>query len=448
MLVERAASPRLFRALLLAGLILRAAGLPLRGTDDMNVWKLWTHEASTSLSTMYGVGGDPPERAVLVWGRRSGTVEYPPFALYALGAVGHVYRAVDPYYTDGVWLTVAVKLAILLGDAGVCVALWALMRRSSETVARTAVLFYWLNPAAILDGAVLGYLDPWLGALTLASLVALDRGRYVWAGVALALTALTKLQIALILPAVALVLFHSAPRDRLLGASAKAALGALVTTAVVLAPFIRIGALPNLLQGAGRAFHHDMLSAEALNVWWIVTWILRSAWTTPVRILGISRMIDLGYPNPRLIGTALGGGAMLWAFWRARHGPLPIVLAAGACAIHAYTLFSVQVHENHFYLALPLMAAAGAALPAMRAPYALASALCLLNLLLFQGLGHDFGLPPRMITIVDVTVLLSFVNLGAFVWHARRFARVASDEAARPAAVDRDRHAAHVRRGG
>ena len=55
MLVERAASPRLFRALLLAGLILRAAGLPLRGTDDMNVWKLWTHEASTSLSTMYGV---------------------------------------------------------------------------------------------------------------------------------------------------------------------------------------------------------------------------------------------------------------------------------------------------------------------------------------------------------------------------------------------------------
>ena len=38
------------------------------------------------------------------------------------------------------------------------------MRRYSVSAARAAVLFYWLNPAAILDGAVLGYLDPWLGA--------------------------------------------------------------------------------------------------------------------------------------------------------------------------------------------------------------------------------------------------------------------------------------------
>jgi hypothetical protein len=434
--VERAASPRVFRLLLLAGLILRAAGLPLRGTDDVDVWKLWTHEASTEISTMYGVGGDPPERAVLVWGRRSGTVEYPPAALFALGAVGHVYRAFDPYYTDNVWLTVAVKLSILLGDIGVCAALWALMRRHSETVARTSVLFYWLNPAVMLDGAVLGYLDPWLGALTMATLLAIDRERFLLAGVALALTALTKLQIVLILPAVALLLLQRAPRERWWRAGLAVAAGAAATTAIVLAPFARIGAIPNLVQGAGRAFHHDMLSAEALNVWWIVTWILRSAWTTPVRILGISRMIALGYPNPRLIGTALGGGVMLWAFWRGRRGPLPVLLAAGACAIHAYTLLSVQVHENHFYLALPLMAAAGAALPSLRAPYVLASAICLLNMLLFQGFGRDFGLPPRMITIVDVTVLLSFVNIGAFVWHARRFAHAASAQISRaPAAA-------------
>ena len=191
-----------------------------------------------------------------------------------------------------------------------------------------------------------------------------------------------------------------------------------------------------------------MLSAEAVNVWWIVTWILRSAWTEPVRILGISRMVALGYPNPRPIATALGGGLMLWIVWRARRGPLPVVLAAGACAIHAYTLLSVQVHENHFYLALPLMAAAGAVLPILRAPYLLASAICLLNLFLFQGFGHDFAMPPRMFTIVDATVLLSFVNVGAFVWHARRFARAASDEAARPAAVHLDGDAAHVRGGG
>lgn len=446
------ASPRVFAVLLLAGLILRAAGLPLRGTVDMDVWKLWSYAGSTNVSTMYGVGGDPPERAVLTWGHRRGTVEYPPATLFALSVVGRAYRAIDPSYTDGVGLTVAIKLSILLGDVALGLALWGLMRRYCAAAARVAVLFYWLNPAAILDGAVLGYLDPWLGALTMVSLLALDRGAFAWCGAALALTVLTKLQIVLILPAIGLVFLQRAGR----GGWWKAALAASFTAAVVVAPFVRIGALANLLQGAGRAFHHDMLSAEATNLWWIVTWLLRAsyavkdlgawaAWTMPVRILGISRAVALGYPNPRMIGTALAGSVMLWAFWRARRAPLPVLLAAGACAIHGYTLLSVQVHENHFYLALPLIAAAGAVLPRMRAPYVLASAVCLLNLLLFQGLGRDFMVPPRGATIIDATVLLSFVNIGAFIWHARRFAGVCvSEQAARPAAVDLDRDPGYV----
>jgi hypothetical protein len=214
-----------------------------------------------------------------------------------------------------------------------------------------------------------------------------------------------------------------------------ASLAAGATAAVVLAPFARIGALPNLIQGAGRAFHHDMLSAESTNLWWIVTWLLRAsyavhdmgawaAWTMPVRILGISRAVELGYPNARVIGNPLAGSLMLWAFWRARRAPLPILLAAGAFAVHAYTVLSVQVHENHFYLALPLMAAAGAVLPRLRAPYVLASAVCLLNLFLFQGIGRDFPVQTRGLTIVDATVLVSFVNVGALIWHLRRFARV------------------------
>lgn len=426
MLVDRATSPRAFRFLLLAGLILRAIALPLRGTDDMDVWKLWTHAGATAVTTMYGVGGSPPERAVLVWGRRSGTVEYPPATLYALALVGYAYRAFDPYYGDNVWLTVAVKLSILMGDIGLCLALWSLMRRTSVAAARNAVLFYWLNPAAVLDGAFLGYLDPWLGALTMAAVLALDRGAFAICGAALALTALTKLQILLILPVIALALLQRGGREAWRGATT-ATLAAAATTAAIVFPFARIGALPNLIQGAGRAFHHDMLSAEAVNVWWVVTWYLRSAWTEPVRILGISRAVALGYPNPRLIGTALGGGMMLWAFWRARRAPLPVLLASGACAMHAYTVLSVQVHENHLYLALPLMAAAGSVLPRMRGPYVLASVVCFLNLFLFQGLGKDFLLPPRMFTIVDATVLLSFVNIGALAWHVRRFASVARD---------------------
>jgi hypothetical protein len=434
--------PLTFRALLLAGLILRCAALPIRGTVDMDVWKLWTYAGSINVTTMYGVGGNPPERAVLAWEHRRGTVEYPPATLYALAVVGHVYRAIDPSYTDGVGLNVAVKLAILLGDVVLVLALWHLMRRYSVAVARTAVLFYWLNPAAILDGAVLGYLDPWLGALTILAVLALDRGAFAWCGAALALTALTKLQIILILPAIGLALIHRTGRDWW-KATLAAAAAAGATAAVVLAPFIRIGALPNLLQGAGRAFHHDMLSAEATNVWWIITWLLRAsyavkdlgvwgAWTIRVRILGMSRVMELGYPNARIIGTVLASCLMAWAFWRVRRAPLPMVLAGGAFAIHAYTMLSVQVHENHFYLALPLIAVAGAVLPRMHGPYVLASTVCLLNLFLMQGIGRDFPLPPRGITFVDATVLVSFLNVGAFIWHARRFAEVSQTPRVQP----------------
>jgi hypothetical protein len=438
---------RRFQFLLLAGLILRLAGLTLRGTDDMDVWKLWTHAGSISVSTMYGVGGNPPERAVLTWGNRRGTVEYPPATLLALAVVGRVYRAYDPVYTDGVGVTVAVKLSILLGDMALALALWWLMRRVSESAARTAVLFYWLNPAVMLDGGILGYLDPWLGALTMASLVAIDAGAYALCGVGLALTALTKLQIILIMPAVAIALLHRAG-PRWPRAASLAILGATAATVVVIAPFVRAGAFWNMVQGAGRAFHHDMLSGEAANLWWIVTWVLRGM-ETPVHILGISRAEAIGVPNPRLIGTALGLTMMSWAFWSARRGSLPLVLASAACAMHAYTVLSVQVHENHLYLALPLMAAAGAVLPRLRGPYALASAVCLLNLFLFQGFGHDVRPPSRTFTIVDPTVLLSFVNIGALAWHARRFAEVCGlQQSARPAAVDLDGDAAHVGRRG
>ena len=57
MLDGRAITPRFFRILLFAGLVLRAGGLPLRGTDDFNVWKLWTHAGSKSVTTMYDAGG-------------------------------------------------------------------------------------------------------------------------------------------------------------------------------------------------------------------------------------------------------------------------------------------------------------------------------------------------------------------------------------------------------
>jgi hypothetical protein len=300
-----------------------------------------------------------------------------------------------------------------------------------------------------MDGAVLGYLDPWAGALVMGAFVTAGAAAPAAGGAILTLAVMTKAQNILIAPFVSALLLTRRRADRL-KAGLLAATTGVAAIVLLLAPYARIGALPNVRQGVGSLLRHDMLSGTAANAWWIVTWLLRAsyaaqdlgaraAWTMTVRILPISRVVELGYPNPRPIAAVMAGSVIAWAFWRSRGGSLTIVLAAGALAVHAYFVLAVQVHENHLYLALPLMAGAAATLPRLRAPFYLVSAVFALNLFLFYGFGRGFALPPRTFTIVDATVLLSAVNVGALVWHARRY----SEEAAHPAAVDGDRDARH-----
>lgn len=423
-----------FRRLLLAGLLLRAAALPLLGTEDMRVWQTWSYGATEGMLTMYGVGGSPPERGIVSWGDIHTTVDYPPATLVGLAVIGHTYRLADPSFAQSRWLIAAIKLSILLMDLIACALLWHLVRRiAGDGPARMAALFYWLNPAVILDGAVLGYLDPWMAVPVLAALVAARAGAAAWCGAALAAALLLKLQAVFAVPVGALLLWHASARPLRASAVAAASLGGVV--ALGLLPFAIHGALPNLAQGVGSVLRHDMLSGTAANVWWIITWALRvwyaipdigawDSWTMTVRILGVARFMELGYPNPRPIGAGLVIAAAGWAFYRAhrvvRGGASPsLLLAAGAFAIHVYFMLAVQVHENHLYLALPLLAAASAADVRYRRAAAAISAVITLNMLLFYGIGRDLPPLPRSATLVDASVLLSFVHVIVFAWHAR-----------------------------
>ena len=432
---------RTFRILLLAGLLLRAAALPLWGTEDMRVWQTWSHAATNGVLTMYGVGGSPPERGVVSWGEIHTTVDYPPATLYGLAVIGHAYRLVDPGYEDSRRLIAAIKLSILLMDVIACALLCHLVRGIAGTEAgRTAALFYWLNPAAILDGAVLGYLDPWLAAPVLAALVAARAGAGVWCGAAFALACMLKLQALFVLPAGTLLLWHMSAHPVRAVAAATASGTAVVALALV--PFAIQGALANVVQGVGALLRQDMLSGTAANLWWIVTWALRvqyaipdigawASWTMTTRILGVRRFTELGYPNPRPIGAALVIAASGWGLHRAhramRHGAsLMVLLGAGAFVIHAYFMLAVQVHENHLYLALPLLAGAAAIDARYRAVAVSISAVMTVNLLLFYGIGRDLPPPPRTLTVIDTSVLLAFVHVVVFVWHADVLHRVTS----------------------
>lgn len=400
----------------------------------MQVWKTWSYGAITAgVTTLYGVGGHPVERGIVRWGPRYTTVDYPPIALYELAVAGALYRTVSPEFADTKWLNAAMKLPALAAELALALALWWFVSRSDgEAAGQFATLAFWANPAMILAGPVLGYLDPLMALPAVAAILTAAAGRPVLAGALLAVACLTKAQAVFITPVVALAVWNASPHHPIARAGSAAA-SAVAVAAAALSPYVAVGAWRNLVQGVGSLLRHDMLSGDAANVWWLVTYVLRAvyavgdlgrwgAWTMTVRILGINRIVELGYPNPRLWASAAVCGAGAWALWRARRSTgAAVMLACAAFIVHAYFVLGVQVHENHLYLAVPLLAAAAATRPLLRPVLLTTSLLFALNLYLFFGFGRGFPLPPRTLTVVDSTVLLAAANCAALVWHARRF---------------------------
>lgn len=116
---------------LLIATIIRLAALPLPGTEDMTVWKIWSFAGSEDVLGMYGVGGDPPERRLLEFRRRYTTVDYPPVALYEMAAVGTIYGWLFPDFPNDWRLNVAVKLPGFLAGLALTTVLFVGIRCTS-----------------------------------------------------------------------------------------------------------------------------------------------------------------------------------------------------------------------------------------------------------------------------------------------------------------------------
>jgi hypothetical protein len=425
-------SPRLLLLALLAGAVVRALLLPSPGTGDVGSWKSWSFQGSRDTTGLYGVGGTPPERGVIKWRDIVGTTEYPPVALYEMAAVGHLYRRIDPQYQDTPALTALIKLPGLLAELGFVIAMltWgarAFGRRDAHWIATA----FWLNPAIVLNGSALGYLDAQMAVPAALAIVAVALGRPALGGVLAAVAVMTKAQALFVMPALALALLRQAHVNRV-RAIAWFSLSALATVAVVVLPFALRGALPNMIRAIGRLGAHDMLSGYALNAWWIVTWLTRAiyaldemdwvtAFTMPVRILSGTRFVEIGLPNPKPIGAAIVVALVLWGLWRLRTSrTLADWSFFAGWSVLAYFMFAAQVHENHAYLALPCLALAAGLNPRWRTFFWLASALVALNMYLFYGLGE--GWPPlidRRWSGIDLTVLASIGSVAVFIYGTR-----------------------------
>lgn len=428
-----------FAAALLIGLAVRVASLPLPGHEDVVTWKIWSYAAARDVTAMYGVGGAPPIRGEVTWGDRWTTVDYPPMFLYEFRVVGRIYGLLFPDYPDSTALLVAVKLPVLMANAALTALLFWIVRRvgGRDGPARWAALTYWLNPATIAGGEMLGYVDPLYTLPAIAGLALAYFERPFLAGALAAIAIGTKPQGILIGPAFALLLWQTGGWKSI----ARAAATSTATLAAIALPFAVRGALPNMWLAFG-AFdsRRDTMSAYAANIGWIVNWWLRSRFGVPElgaraflqmvpRPLAISRFRELGYPDPRLPGRAAVIAATAWALWSARRSrDLAIAAAVGAFTVDAFFVLSVGVHEHHQLFAVPLLVLAAALRPALRPLCLVFSAIVALNINAIYGIGIGLGWAvPRTLTGVDLTVVLAFVNIGVLVW----FARLLRDEAGR-----------------
>jgi hypothetical protein len=427
-----------FVALLLLGAIVRIAALPSPGTEDVRTWKIWAYAGSKAITGVYGVGGDPPTRGVLQWAGFETTVDYPPAAMYELALVGLVYRAFDPAARDSAWLTAAIKVPGLICTVLLTGLLaWTARRMTGSTIAaRWVALAYWLNPAVILNGELLGYLDPLMMLPGIAALVLLHVGAPAAAGVSLAVSVLTKPQAILLVPACALAAWRSGGAVAL----ARTAVAGAVCTAILMLPFAVAGALPNMWLAFGSFYaRRDILSGNAANLWWIVNYALRAwyqiprlgfpeAFLVPVpRIMAISTFQEVGFPNPRPGAMAAVVATVGWGLWRLRRTrDLELHALAAAFTVHAFFVLNVGVHEHHMMLSVPLLALAASLRPSLRPIFYAISAIVALNMNLFYGIGRGWGwVVPRLLLGIDMSVLLSVANAAALVWHARILSREA-----------------------
>ena len=208
-----------------------------------------------------------------------------------------------------------------------------------------------------------------------------------------------------------------------------------VTAAIIAAPVVAVGKLYEMLRSIAVLAGHDMLSALAFNFWWVVSYLfmaaaargdgLRAVLTARADIVTHAYAMSHGLPHPRLIAFILLTGAVAWAMktaWHARDLGLQTALAA--FIVVAYFTLSVQVHENHFFLALPLLAIAAALRPAFVPVFAALSAAFALNLYLTFGVRGD-GPPPLIasIAVVDPGVVVAVIVCALFGWFAVVLAR-------------------------
>jgi len=349
-------------------------------------------------------------------------VPYPPFSLYMLGIFGGLLT-----YFFGATPTVLLVASNLVSVfftflTAVLLGYWG------KTAHGLRPMLYLLTPAVFLMTPVLGYQDSIMSFFILAALVAAEKKRFFVVGLLASFAVFSKQLAVMPMFGLGLLILFSLNWK----AVYKAALGFLLGFFVILSPFILTGTLPAYFRAQGLASVHTMMSAQNPNIPWVVSLIsrirefgisdLRSYSALPLRIAddNLRQFLYLSF------GAITVVAILTWLlFWAQRIGAGSISpIYIGAIAVSSYNLLSFGVHENHFFMAIPILFAL-AVTEQGRKVYVLSSGALALNLLATCGFGRSFdSIQPLTQSNEVLYTLTSLISLTLYLMAMRELVRI------------------------
>ncbi|MBN1430948.1 MAG: DUF2029 domain-containing protein [Anaerolineae bacterium] len=379
---------RLYWIIIAAGLILRLIIAPWGGhPGDLASMTGWaTALDAHGLSAVYATSD----------------ANYPPLALAILSTSCWGYRLLGGGEWAGPLWWVMLKLPIILADMGIGLLIWRLAQRHKRVT--------WLAASVALN-PVLIYLSAWWGQYeslymlgALAALTAVLEDRPWWAGVALGLGVMIKLQAAVIAPLVLLVLL-SGPRR--IVACSRFGVGLAMVLLVAVGPFVWIGQGELVIRRLVAVIAGpNWPTINALNAWYLATggtgnWAYNQPLTWPdtapiiagfsartigtamlsVWTLSILAMSRRGMTSSGSLGQEEKTKKAPWIRWA-------VCLQSGALLYLGVFMWPTQAHERYAFGAVVLLAGAAAVARQTDKPlvrpslfYSLITVLCTVNLL-------------------------------------------------------------------
>lgn len=357
------------------------------GTGDTSIWLRWMTSAQE-----FG----------LTEGYKHNASDYPPFAHTILWFFGRasVFFEIDNF--------TALKLSLILFFITSCILFVGLFGVNYPFLLFVVLLSY--------SSLELNYIDIYYLPFMLLSFCAFANGRLNFGVVFLCFAIMTKWQPLITLPFVLIYIGVDtrAPYFRWgnLGI-------AFVIGSVVFALFAAFFGVAPILAAFKAAIGHQVLSGNALNLNWIITYFMHLF--NPNEYGGLQ--------NGLIVATKYGEFAwvskflfyIVYAFILLRFTLLKLRMAEdlfsfAAMGFVTYFVFNVGVHENHLFIPSVLLLMLGSMNSRWLIPASVVVGIQLLNLFVFYGLSNPLLNKRVLFGVIDATVPISVINVFLYLW--------------------------------